>query len=323
MDKAISQYQKALSIEPKNDFALYNQAIVKSKQGNYESAIKDLEAAIKISPGYFHYYRFLAVQYEKLGMHDKAIEKYKETIKFQPEDFISLYNLALIYFDKGNFSLALQNCSNALLYYNETGRIKPTFVDDLRYVHDPLVIDKSYIYKICAETKTNMGNLSGAISDYSAAIEIEYKHTKEDKPDSIYFDDQTLMMLERRIQGRRIRLAGNALLSDMLFKRGILKRQMNDLDGALADFTEVWRINPSNPEISNSLGNTYLDKKEYDKAIAYYNYAIRLDDNIGMIYLNRGKTKMAMGDHQEALKDLAKVRSLSNDLYTVAEFLLC
>ena len=53
----------------------------------------------------------------------------------------------------------------------------------------------------------------------------------------------------------------------------------HDFDRAIADFTEAIRLDP-NPDLAYQWrGDAYSDKGEYDKAIADYTESIRLDPN--------------------------------------------
>ncbi len=50
--------------------------------------------------------------------------------------------------------------------------------------------------------------------------------------------------------------------------------------------------------------------KEYEKAIADFNQAIRLDPNDAMAYYNRGLIYRNQGDNQAALSDFQKAANL-------------
>ena len=52
---------------------------------------------------------------------------------------------------------------------------------------------------------------------------------------------------------------------------------MKEYDKAIADYTEAIRLEPAQPAAYFNRGNARLEKKEYDKAIADYTEAIRLE----------------------------------------------
>jgi tetratricopeptide (TPR) repeat protein len=58
---------------------------------------------------------------------------------------------------------------------------------------------------------------------------------------------------------------------------GVLCAKRNKLlDKAIADFTQVIRINPNDAKMYNNRGNAYDDKGELDMAIVDYNQALRI-----------------------------------------------
>ena len=59
--------------------------------------------------------------------------------------------------------------------------------------------------------------------------------------------------------------------------RGYTWHQKGEYDKAIADYREALRLNPNDVWIYNARGNAWKDKGEYDKAITDYDEAIRLD----------------------------------------------
>lgn len=72
---------------------------------------------------------------------------------------------------------------------------------------------------------------------------------------------------------------------------------------------EIERVLESNPDLAMGhyfLGNAYGNKEQYDKAIAAYTQAIRLDSQYAEAYANRGFSYAIMGQYDQALPDLSK-----------------
>jgi tetratricopeptide (TPR) repeat protein len=74
-------------------------------------------------------------------------------------------------------------------------------------------------------------------------------------------------------------------------------------DRAIADFTQATRLDPNNAKAYIERGGAYSAKGDYDRAIADYNQALRLDPNNAVAYSNRGKAYSDKGDYDRAIED--------------------
>jgi eukaryotic-like serine/threonine-protein kinase len=74
--------------------------------------------------------------------------------------------------------------------------------------------------------------------------------------------------------------------------RGIEKYNLNDIEGALADYNKAIEIDPKNSNAYNNRGNLRTDKLNDTKgALADYNKAIEIDPQNAYPYYNRGLLK--------------------------------
>ncbi|GHT84011.1 hypothetical protein FACS1894137_06500 [Spirochaetia bacterium] len=89
----------------------------------------------------------------------------------------------------------------------------------------------------------------------------------------------------------------------MLRKGNITNDQKAIYDRAIADFTQAIRLDPNDAGAYCERGNAYVDKQDYDRAIADYNQAIRLDPNHTFAYNNRGSAYDAKQDYDRAIAD--------------------
>ena len=139
---------------------------------------------------------------------------------------------------------------------------------------------EDFIYQ--GNTKGKLGDLYGAITDYTKAIEIN--------PNSF--------------------VAYN--------NRGLSKLQLKDYKGAIADYTKAIEINP-NKEISYShraMAKSALND-DYG-AIADANKAIEINPSKATNYYGRGTSKYQLGDNNGACEDAKKAVELGMDASSAA-----
>jgi len=76
-----------------------------------------------------------------------------------------------------------------------------------------------------------------------------------------------------------------------------------DNDRAIADYTEVIKLDPKHTDAYNNRGNAYYNKNNYDQAIADYTEAIRLNPKFADAYNNRGNAYLNKNDYNRAIAD--------------------
>ena len=76
-------------------------------------------------------------------------------------------------------------------------------------------------------------------------------------------------------------------LADIYHKRGATWIDLRQYDRAVDDFTQAIRLRPDNPVAFNDRGVTYMKKGDYDRAIADFDQAIGLFPNYGLAIANR------------------------------------
>ena len=90
------------------------------------------------------------------------------------------------------------------------------------------------------------------------------------------------------------------------FEKGNSAIVKGDYDKAIADFTDAIRLESQNAEAYSYRGFAYWKKHDYDLAIADCNDAIRLDPKLASAYRNRGGAHAEMGDGDLAFADLTE-----------------
>jgi tetratricopeptide (TPR) repeat protein len=160
VDKAISEYNKAIEIDPTFVWAYVNRGNVYEDNSEYDQAISEYNKALKINSKLAAAYFNRGFVYDKKGEYDKAIADYNMAIKINPKLADAYHNRGVIYFWKGQFDQAISDYTKAI-------EINPR---------------KAESYHSRGLAYSRKGQFDQAISDYTKAIEINPRYAE------VYFD---------------------------------------------------------------------------------------------------------------------------------------
>ena len=150
LTQAISDYTKAIEINPKYTEAYYNRGNTYEKQGNLTQAISDYTKAIEINPKYTAAYCNRGNAYQTQGNLKEAISDYTKALEINP-------NFAGVYINRGDVYQTQGNLPLAIADYNKAIEINPNFAG--------VYTNRGNVYQ-------TQGNLPLAIADYNKALEI-------------------------------------------------------------------------------------------------------------------------------------------------------
>ena len=80
-------------------------------------------------------------------------------------------------------------------------------------------------------------------------------------------------------------------MATVYFSRGKLYQETQEYDRSIADFNEAIRLDPKLTIAYDWRGLSYYYKGDNDRAIADFDTAIRIDPNYASGYWNRGKAR--------------------------------
>jgi tetratricopeptide (TPR) repeat protein len=87
---ALADYDKAISLSPQNEQALFNRSLLRTEIGDYNNALKDLTELLKINPNMYEAVYQRATINSVLGKNADAIDDFTKIIEHYPE-FIPAY----------------------------------------------------------------------------------------------------------------------------------------------------------------------------------------------------------------------------------------
>lgn len=105
-DRAISDFNMALELDPKLAGAYYNRALAWSEKNEHDRAIADYDAALQLSPRETRAHIGRAVEFTAKGEYKRAIADYESAIRLKPEDMSGYFGRGRVRFYTGDFMSA-------------------------------------------------------------------------------------------------------------------------------------------------------------------------------------------------------------------------
>lgn len=153
-DKAIADYTRVIELEPKFELAYNERGNAYAAKGDNNRAILDYNEAIVIGSNNPNTYFNRGCTYHHLGQFDKALSDYSKAIEIDPGYSKAYCNRGVVYEKQGKYDLAISD-------YNKTLEIKPR--EALAYWGRGRVYSERMQY-------------DQAISDYNKALAIDPKN---------------------------------------------------------------------------------------------------------------------------------------------------
>jgi tetratricopeptide (TPR) repeat protein len=99
-------------------------------------------------------------------------------------------------------------------------------------------------------------------------------------------------------------------LANAYYFRASARFGKSDFEGAIGDYSQALRLDPSDADYLNSRAQAFEAKNDMDKALADYSTAIKANPNSIYAYNNRGAAYQRKGDLARAAADYGEVTRL-------------
>jgi len=100
------------------------------------------------------------------------------------------------------------------------------------------------------------------------------------------------------------------VLSLLYTNRGVEYEIKKEFDKAIADHDQAIKIDPKNSVPYNNRGNAYAGKADWEHAVADFDMAIKLNPKYAEAFFNRGLAKRNRGDTEGIETDIAQAKEL-------------
>jgi len=186
---AVEKLQHAAAIDPTNDQAYWNLAIVHMEMQRFDAARDDLNRAIQINPQVAGYHEKLGTVLMELEQWDQAATAFQDAINIDPDLFKAYYKLAQILERQDDAQGALQRYTEAIQHgarFIEAYRALGRLYADLGYLGEAVQVLQSGLQVVIAgtEDEADLHHLLGtvyqqqrnydqAVTEFHSALDIE------------------------------------------------------------------------------------------------------------------------------------------------------
>jgi tetratricopeptide (TPR) repeat protein len=298
--KKIANYDRAISINPKNVNAYINRGVAKHELGNKQAAIADFDRAISIAPkNAMASYNRGVVKYQ-LGKKQEAITDFDRAISLDPKNAMSYYNRGLTKYKLGNKQEAIADYDIAIsinpkntIAYNSRGNAKSALGNKQAAIADydrAISIDPKYAmaYNNRGFSKYELGKNQEAIADYNRAIYIDPKNAKAYNNRDIA-KSAVLENKKKEIADYDIAIFINPKNTQAYYNRGLAKSELGNKQEAIADFDKAISIDPKHAMAYYNRDITKYELENKKKEMADYDRAISIDPKNAQAYYSNPK----------------------------------
>jgi len=133
---------------------------------------------------------------------------------------------------------------------------------------------------------------------------------------SLFFYDRNYAEAAREYR-RAIELNPNYATAHQWYGVAYLAK-MERFDEAIAELKQGQKLDPLSLAINTDVGNTYLQARQYDKAIEQLRKTIEMDQSFYFAHALLGMAYQMKGDFHDAIAEYQKARTLNDDPFVLA-----
>jgi tetratricopeptide (TPR) repeat protein len=319
-DKALADSNDAIRIDPRAAITYETRAAVWLDKSEPKKALADCDEALRLDAQNVLALVRRGTAFMDMNQTDKALEEFNRAIQLDPAQSMAHVDRGWAWIEKKEYEKALADFSEAI-------RINPHDGTALRNRAASWAVKRRY---------------DQSIADYSAAIRLDPHDTSAlIGRSAVWYEmeayDKAMSDLHEVIRngpdkphGRRrvfvvSLFAGGgganaavkaeyeqgSILGTAYACRGVLWTRKKQFDRALADLNEAIRLAPEGEFGYSGRGFLKLEQGELDSAVEDLDHAVRLEPSDPRNYLVRGQVKVARKQYEQAIADYTEALRLS------------
>jgi tetratricopeptide (TPR) repeat protein len=313
--RAIVDYTEAIRLNPKDADVLVTRGDSRLSNGDLELALGDFTAAIRLAPNNAEAYRKRGGAYGIKQDRNRAIADYSEAIRLDPKGLGAYYYRAIHYLSRNDFDRSIADYAILL-------GVDPTDV--------MLLVGRGQSYEAKGDLDRARADFNAALqsppkSNYSGSRGVEWARDTA-RARLAALGGATAPQAAPAADNSKAACAGNDSTSDAIIaactqrittarlrapelagahhRRGKAYLAKRDYDRAVADFSEAIRLDPKgDANYYISRGQAQLANLNYSQAIKDFSGAIWFNKNDAESYLNRGNARVSSGDLERGMAD--------------------
>ncbi len=298
---ALADFNRAIEIDPKNARAHNNRGMARLTSGDIKKAIEDFNACIELDPTFVPAYNNRSFALAKSDRRQEALADLDKALELDPKAPGTYDNRGALLLDAQEYERALADFTRAIQLDAYNGNY---------YVHRRIALTNLKRFAQAQADTVRIDRL-GQLSRLNQAVFRDRENPKAYIDRGNYFLDDN--ELDNALANFNRALEIDAKNATALTQRSRTWLRRGDVQKALADATASLEIE-RREETFGVRGDAYRKLQQYDKAIADYDAAQRIDQDVAETWTlyaqslqQAGRTKQA----EDALRHAADLKALN------------
>lgn len=296
--KAKEKFVEAIDVS--NDFAkahAYFASSVFVRNKNIAKAKKHAEKSLYLDENEDKGYEVLGDINKEVEDYSEAKKNYLKAIKANGENYLAYYKLANIKYLENYFD-------DAILFYQKSLKIKPSF-------HKP--------YLNLSVSLLHQKSLRKAKKYLVDSLSISKLHRDQVRIHKTYSTLAYIYYLEKNYRQSLIYYKKSTSLNPTykdFYHMGLIYENRNQLSLAKDAYRKSIANNKKYDKAKFNLGTIYLNEKKYDKALMLFEQVSKINPKLAVNYVNAGKCYLELGQDDNAYLQFQKALKYNENLPT-------